>query len=79
MPKPILIRTSGLTNRVWAIRRYTERADGLLVSSAKDDVTRDAIQAVIEHARSCTDPECSCEGLREAATSNYHAVNPTHA
>jgi hypothetical protein len=69
--KPIRIATSGLTNTIYALRNYTERA-GHVVSSAKDDVTAQAIQAVVGHARICERDDCECEGLREAAKNNYH-------
>jgi hypothetical protein len=51
----------GLTNRIFAVRRYAERANGLIVSSAKDDVTSEAIRAVAEHRLGCEDADCRCQ------------------
>ena len=58
--KPVLLRCGGSTNRIYAIRRYTERANGLIVSSVKEDATEQAIMAVAEHRARCRDTECRC-------------------
>lgn len=65
MTKPIRVFHSGLTNTIYACRNYSDRGNGLFVSAAgaKDDVTQEAIAAVIHHARLCVDPECLCLSL----------------
>lgn len=55
---------SGLTNRIFASTRYTERGDGLFVSTKKDDVTQEAIAAVLAHARECNTSGCRCLPIR---------------
>jgi hypothetical protein len=55
---------SGLTNRIFASSRYTERTDGLFVSSKKDDVTQEAIAAVLQHMDDCTQQDCLCQQLK---------------
>jgi hypothetical protein len=67
MPNPIRIGYSGLTNRIFALRRYTERSDGTLISQTKDEVTAEAVHAVLEHVRAdapCPIDGCECEALR---------------
>lgn len=65
MIKPIRVMASGLTNRIWAVRRYTENQySGLIVSSAKDDVTAEALRAAVEHIKNgCTLSDCPCQFL----------------
>lgn len=62
MKRPVLIRTGGLTNRIYAVRKYTERPNGLIVAATdgKDDVTEDAIRAVAEHRMECKREGCRC-------------------
>jgi hypothetical protein len=57
--KPIRVMCGGLSNRIFAVRRYTQRGD-LVISSAKDDVTADVIKAVAEHRLACQDTDCRC-------------------
>lgn len=52
---------SGLTNRIFASTRYSERPGGLFVSSKKDDVTQEAIVAVLQHMDDCTQDDCLCK------------------
>lgn len=68
MVQPIRVMASGLTNRIWALRRYREMPEGYVVSSSKDDVTEDAIRAVIEHIRrGCSLVDCGCQFLTQRA------------
>jgi hypothetical protein len=65
---------SGLTNRIFASTRYTERPGGLFVSSKKDDVTEEAIAAVLQHLDDCADNDCLCR-LERIAREPDHAVD----
>lgn len=59
---PIRVMCGGLTNTIWAIRRYSERPGGLIIAATngKDDVTGDAIAAVAEHRMRCENAACRC-------------------
>lgn len=61
--KPVRIMCGGLTNTIYAVRRYTDRGNGLLVAAngGKDDVTQEAILAVVEHRVRCQRSDCSCK------------------
>lgn len=61
-----MIMVGGLTNRIYVVRRYTERGEGLYVAATggKDDVTREAIMSVEQHIDAgCTDYDCPCQFL----------------
>lgn len=57
--KPIRVMCGGLSNRIFAVRSYTQRGE-LVISNAKDDVTEDAVKAVAEHRLNCQDADCRC-------------------
>lgn len=66
MTKPLMLRTGGLSGRIWGIRRYSERPNGTVVSQQKEDVTDQAIDAVIEHIRfGCASLGCRCRMLSQ--------------
>jgi hypothetical protein len=58
----VRIMTGGLSNRIFAVKHYSERPNGLLVAAmgGKDDVTEEAIRAVAEHRLECKDEQCRC-------------------
>lgn len=55
----VRVMYGGLTGRIFAVRKYQQRGD-LVISSAKDDVTEDAIKAVAEHRYECKAEGCRC-------------------
>lgn len=61
----VRIMCGGLSNRIFAVKRYTTRPDGLIVAAVngKDDVTEEAIYAVAEHRLACKDDTCRCGWL----------------
>lgn len=61
-----MVMTGGLTNRIYAVRRYTERGNGMYVAATngKDDVTQQALRAAIQHVDAgCEDRDCECQYL----------------
>jgi hypothetical protein len=63
--QPVRVMVGGLTNRIYAVRRYSERGGGLFVAATggKDDVTTEAILAVREHVNQCRDSKCVCKTM----------------
>lgn len=60
MSKPIRIMTGGLTNAIYAVKSYRDLGGGRFEAISKQDVTREAIQAVDEHRSRCQVKDCPC-------------------
>lgn len=83
MPMPVRILCGGLTNTIYAVRRYSNQPNGVIVAAlnAKDDVTQEAIGAVIEHSQRCNVADCLCRriSMDGAARSERTAREAAHA
>ena len=65
MPQVIRVFSSPLTSAIFATNRYRDMGGGHFMSSgAKNDVTEEAIVAVIDHMRACVRRDCRCRQLQ---------------